>query len=75
MQDVLTDYMYENLSDFGTILAADGKAIQSFAPRISQKDSGNLGEHERKITCIIQLESAKEKIESGTTSGLAKHCA
>lgn len=44
MFDVLTDYMYENLDDFGNVLAADGKAIQSFATRISQKDSGNRGE-------------------------------
>ena len=29
--------MYENLDDFGTILAADGKAIQSFATKISKK--------------------------------------
>ena len=27
------------------------------------------------LTFIIQLASAKAKIESGTTSGLAKHCA
>ena len=31
MFDLLIKYMYENLDDFGTILAADGKAIQSFA--------------------------------------------
>ena len=46
MFDILVKYMYENLDDFGSILAADGKAIQSFATRISQKDSGNRGERD-----------------------------
>ncbi|MCI9080616.1 MAG: transposase [Lachnospiraceae bacterium] len=40
----LVGYMYENLAGFGEILAADGKAIQSYATKISQKDSGNRGE-------------------------------
>ncbi len=31
--------MYENLADFGEILAADGKAVQSFATKLSNKDS------------------------------------
>lgn len=44
MFDILVKYMYENLDDFGAILAADGKAIQSFATEISQKESGNRGE-------------------------------
>lgn len=46
MFDVLVKYMYENLDDFGSILAADGKAIQSFAARISQKESGSRGERD-----------------------------
>lgn len=40
----LLEYMYENLAGFGEILAADGKAVQSYATKISQKDSGNCGE-------------------------------
>ena len=46
MFDILVKYMYENLDNFGSILAADGKAIQSFATGISQKDSGNRGERD-----------------------------
>ena len=46
MFDVLVKYMYENLDDFGSVLVADGKAVQSFATRISQKDSGNRGERD-----------------------------
>ena len=46
MFDILVGYMYEHLYDFGAVLAADGKAIQSFAARISQKDSGNRGERD-----------------------------
>ena len=46
MFDLLIKYMYENLDDFGTILAADGKAIQSFAAKISKNKSGNRGERD-----------------------------
>ena len=46
MFDILVGYMYEHLYDFGAVLAADGKAIQTFAARISQKDSGNRGERD-----------------------------
>lgn len=42
----LVEYMYEQLSDFGEILAADGKAIQSYATKTSKKDSGNRGERD-----------------------------
>ena len=38
--------MYENLNDFGEIMAADGKAIQSYAGKISKKNSGNKGERD-----------------------------
>ncbi len=31
--DELVSYMYENLPDFGDILMADGKAVQSFATK------------------------------------------
>ena len=34
MFDLLIKYMYENLDDFGTILAADGKAINETAKKI-----------------------------------------
>ena len=44
MFDILVKYMYEHLPDFGEILAADGKAIQSYAAKKSVKDSGNRGE-------------------------------
>ena len=44
MFDTLVKYMYENLNDFGEIMAADGKAIQSYAGKISKKNSGNKGE-------------------------------
>ena len=37
MFDTLVKYMYENLNGFGEIMAADGKAIQSYARRISKK--------------------------------------
>lgn len=43
---ILVEYMYENLDDFGAIVAADGKAIQSYAARLSEKDSGNRGERD-----------------------------
>lgn len=46
MFDSLVEYMYEHLSDFGEILAADGKAIQSYATKTSKKDSGNRGERD-----------------------------
>lgn len=44
MFDSLVEYMYENLADFGEILAADGKAVQSYATKLSNKNSGNRGE-------------------------------
>lgn len=44
MFDGLVEYMYENLQDFGEILSADGKAVQSYATKKSEKDSGNRGE-------------------------------
>ncbi len=44
--DSLVSYMYENLADFGDVLMADGKAIQSFATRLSRKASGHKGEHD-----------------------------
>lgn len=44
MFDTLVKYMYENLNGFGEIIAADGKAIQSYARRISEKNRGNRGE-------------------------------
>ena len=46
MSDTLVKYMYENLNGFGEIMAADGKAIQSYARRISKKKSGNKGERD-----------------------------
>ena len=46
MFNELVKYMYENLKDFGEMVAADGKAIQSFATKISEKDSGNRGERD-----------------------------
>lgn len=46
MFDTLVKYMYENLNDFGEIIAADGKAIQSYARRISEKNSDNRGERD-----------------------------
>ncbi len=46
MFDTLVKYMYENLNGFGEIIAADGKAIQSYARRISEKNSGNRGERD-----------------------------
>lgn len=42
--DSLVEYMYENLEDFGDILSTDGKAIQSYATKKSNNDSGNRGE-------------------------------
>lgn len=44
--DCLVKYMYENLPDFGDILMVDGKAVQSFAARLSKKESGHRGEHD-----------------------------
>ena len=44
MFDILVKYMYENLKGFGETIAADGKAIQSYATKISEKNSGNRGE-------------------------------
>ena len=44
MFDTLVKYMYENLKGFGENIAADGKAIQSYATKISEKNSGNRGE-------------------------------
>lgn len=44
MFDTLVKYMYENLNGFGEIIAADGKAIKSYARRISEKNRGNRGE-------------------------------
>ena len=46
MFDTLVKYMYENLNGFGGIMAADGKAIQSYAGKISKKNSGNKGERD-----------------------------
>ena len=46
MFNELVKYMYENLKGFGEMVAADGKAIQSFATKISEKDSGNRGERD-----------------------------
>ncbi len=44
--DGLVSYMYENLPDFGDILMADGKAVQSFATKPSRKAGGHKGEHD-----------------------------
>ncbi len=51
MFDTLVKYMYKNLNGFGKIIAADGKAIQSYIRRISEKNSGNeeRAVHESKI--------------------------
>ena len=38
--------IYEQFRRFVTILAADGKAIQSFATKISKNKSGNRGERD-----------------------------
>ena len=46
MFDTLVKYMYENLNGFGEIIAEDGKAIQSYVRRISEKNSGNRGERD-----------------------------
>lgn len=46
MFDRLVAYMYENIEDFGDILMADGKAVESFAAKPSQKASGHKGEHD-----------------------------
>lgn len=46
MFEGLVAYMYENLPDFGDILMVDGKAVQSFARKPSQKASGHKGEHD-----------------------------
>lgn len=46
MFDSLVEYMYQNLDSFGSILAADGKAVQSFATKRTEKESGNRGEHD-----------------------------
>lgn len=46
MFDILVKYMYENLKGFGETIAADGKAIQSYATKISGKKSGNRGERD-----------------------------
>ena len=46
MFDTLVKDMYENLNGFGEIMAVDGKAIQSYARRISKKKSGNKGERD-----------------------------
>lgn len=46
MFDGLVSYMYENLEDFGEILMVDGKAVQSFATKPSEKASGHKGEHD-----------------------------
>ena len=44
--DTLVKYMYENLNGFGEIIAADGKAVQSYARRISKKNRDNRGERD-----------------------------
>lgn len=46
MFDSLVKYMYENLTEFGEILCADGKAVQSCATKKSEKNSGNRGERD-----------------------------
>ena len=47
----LVDFMYENLKDFGDILMVDGKAIQSFGRKISDKNSGKRGEQDADWSC------------------------
>lgn len=59
MFDLLIKYMYENLDDFGTILAADGKAIQSFATKISKNKSGNRGERDATYELPVDYEVTK----------------
>ena len=47
MFELLVQYMYDNLEDFGADLMADGKAIQSFATRLSDKsERDHRGEHD-----------------------------
>ena len=59
MFDLLIKYMYENLDDFGTILAADGKAIQSFAAKITKNKSGNRGERDATYELPVDYEVTK----------------
>ena len=47
MFEVLVQYMYDNLDGFGEDLMEDGKAIQSFATKLSKKDPDDRrGEHD-----------------------------
>ena len=55
MFDTLVKYMYENLNDFGEIMAADGKAIQSYAGKISKKNSGNKGEYSGSLSLRLRV--------------------
>ena len=47
MFEILVRYMYDHLEGFGEDLMVDGKAIQSFATKLSDNcKSGNRGEHD-----------------------------
>ena len=62
----LVEYMYANLEHFGEILMVDGKAIQSFATKITKKaNSGGRGEHDADW-CKKTYTSANEKGEKIT---------
>lgn len=46
MLHMMVEYMYEHLEDFGEYLMVDGKAVQSYAKRLSGKKQGDWrGEH------------------------------
>lgn len=44
--DELVAYMYENLKDFEEILMVDGKAVQNFATKPSEKASDHKDKHD-----------------------------
>ena len=46
MFDILVEYTYKNLKDFGKLIVADGKVIQNYATKILKNNSANRGERD-----------------------------
>jgi hypothetical protein len=77
MFDALVEFMYENLEGFGEHLMADGKAIQSYATKLSESQkSGGRGEHDAnwcKKTYTSSGENGEKKVKTVKWFGFRLH--
>ena len=77
MFEILVQYMYDHLEGFGEDLMVDGKAIQSFATKLSDNcKSGNRGEHDAdwcKKTYTVSGKDGEKKTKEVKWFGFRLH--